>query len=78
MNECINYFTCRLNYVLIQYRPVTEVIQAPLRHPNLDESYGKIKESIILKIQKTFTSLRLIVESISANEVHVFSVPELQ
>ena len=42
------------------------------------ESYGKIKESIILKIQKTFTSSRLIVESISANKVHVFSVPELK
>ena len=41
------------------------------------ESYGKINESIVLKIQKTFTSSRLIAQSISTNVAQVFKSPEL-
>ena len=49
-----------------------------LSQQKTSESYGKIKESIVLKIQKTFTSSRLIVQSISTNKAQVFSVPELK
>ena len=49
-----------------------------LNQKKTSESFSKIKESIVLKIQKTFEKQRIIAESIRSGVEQTFSEPELE